>query len=62
MAVKTKKRSISVKRKRGEGPTCPECGSGMVANGVAPTNHPFRQPRVRYWRCMNPDCRQTLKR
>jgi hypothetical protein len=53
-----------VPRLRGDGPICKVCGSGMVADGLVASNHPIRdmyEPRIRYWKCMNPRCGERTK-
>jgi len=46
----------AVERQRGEGPTCPLCGSGMTSNGASLTN------KVVFWKCLNKEkCGYTKK-
>jgi len=50
-----------VRRQRGEGPVCRRCGSGMVCDRSAVEtraipNHPLRPARVKYWKCLKPEC------
>ncbi len=60
--------AVAVERQRGDGPTCPECDSGMTCNGTA-TVDDDRYPAaigvkksVRYYKCMNGKCGYTMKR